>query len=642
MDVPVASKTNESCEALRVGLGNELLDKVREAKVLVVGAGGIGCELLKNLALSGFTDIETIDLDTIDVSNLNRQFLFRKKHVGKSKANIAREAVLGFNPHVSIKSYHANVYEERFNVPFFKRFTIVMNALDNLGARKHVNRLCLAANVPLIEAGSTGHLGQVSVIKKDVTECYECTPKPTPKTYALCTLRSTPSKPVHTITWAKELHKLLFGDAKESILWEADEKESAYITTVSKRPIDASADAMKAYARNVFVAIFGDEIVKKIDMGKYKGAKKKPKPLNLNELLGGNRTNDDDGSISFEDRQSSFAEQQKVWSAGTCAELFLRCVEAMFSSRSSDVGSAIWDKDDRLDLCFVTCASNLRAVVFDIPCQSSFKVKEIAGNIISAIATTNAMVAGLQVLEAFKILRAKDASEPDAELKRCCKTVWVNMQSKSRKGHLLMPSRLESPSEKCFVCRNRQLTLRIDTDRTRFSHLIKAVLKKKLAFNTPTVSTHTGSTVWEEGEDADDFSENLDKVLSALGGGGIKNGRVITVEDFSQDNEVNILIVHVDEDTFDEKKNPMKFVISGDDDAMTTSAATKNSENDAPKNGESKKRLSQKRKDRSESHEETVMLDITSTDTKKVRIETTTAEKGEAAEDDGDVIILLD
>ena len=54
----------------------------------MVGAGGIGCELLKTLVLSGFEDIEMIDLDTIDVSNLNRQFLFRKRHVGMSKAQV--------------------------------------------------------------------------------------------------------------------------------------------------------------------------------------------------------------------------------------------------------------------------------------------------------------------------------------------------------------------------------------------------------------------------------------------------------------------------------------------------------------------------------------------------------------------------
>lgn len=76
------------------------------AKIFVVGAGGIGCELLKNLVLTGFINIEVIDLDTIDVSNLNRQFLFQRQHVGQSKSICAANTVRMFNPDIKIKSYH--------------------------------------------------------------------------------------------------------------------------------------------------------------------------------------------------------------------------------------------------------------------------------------------------------------------------------------------------------------------------------------------------------------------------------------------------------------------------------------------------------------------------------------------------------
>ena len=81
-------------------------EKLESAKLLVVGAGGIGCELLKNLALAGFKNIETVDLDTIDVSNLNRQFLFQRVHVGQSKAVCATNTVKLFNPAVNITTYH--------------------------------------------------------------------------------------------------------------------------------------------------------------------------------------------------------------------------------------------------------------------------------------------------------------------------------------------------------------------------------------------------------------------------------------------------------------------------------------------------------------------------------------------------------
>jgi ubiquitin-like 1-activating enzyme E1 B len=79
---------------------------------------------------------------------------------------VAKDSAGRFNPKVKIEAYHDNIKDPQFNVAWFKTFDIVFNALDNLDARRHVNKMCLAANVPLIESGTTGFNGQVQVIQK--------------------------------------------------------------------------------------------------------------------------------------------------------------------------------------------------------------------------------------------------------------------------------------------------------------------------------------------------------------------------------------------------------------------------------------------------------------------------------------------
>ena len=200
-------------------LSPTLLSKILTCRILLIGSGGIGCELLKNLALSGFRHVDVVDLDTIDVSNLNRQFLFRARHVGMPKCKVASEVAFDMVPPLvedekaAYHPHHGNVLDnEKFNVPYIQTFSLVLNALDNVTARRRVNRLCLAAGVPLVEAGTAGYLGQVTVIDKNAdVECYECQVKATQKVYPICTIRSTPSMPVHCIVWAKELYKLCFG-----------------------------------------------------------------------------------------------------------------------------------------------------------------------------------------------------------------------------------------------------------------------------------------------------------------------------------------------------------------------------------------------------------------------------------------------
>ena len=79
---------------------------------------------------------------------------------------VAKEAAAKFNPTVNIEAYHANIKDARFNIDFFKRFHIVFNALDNVDARRHVNKMCIAAEVAMVDSGTTGFNGHAQVIKK--------------------------------------------------------------------------------------------------------------------------------------------------------------------------------------------------------------------------------------------------------------------------------------------------------------------------------------------------------------------------------------------------------------------------------------------------------------------------------------------
>ncbi|TPP54998.1 ThiF family protein [Leishmania donovani] len=204
--------------------------ELRARPIFVVGAGGIGCEVLKVLVLSGFTQVHLIDLDTIDATNLNRQFLFRVADVGNSKADTARRAVLDWfaaadDPapeHVSvlrgrrtppsIVAYHDNVKADRYDDAFYRQFAVVLSALDNVSARQHVNRMCMRNNIPLIESGTMGYNGQAQPILKNVFECYDCRPKPPEtRTFAVCTIHARPTTMVHCVHYAKELYEVLFG-----------------------------------------------------------------------------------------------------------------------------------------------------------------------------------------------------------------------------------------------------------------------------------------------------------------------------------------------------------------------------------------------------------------------------------------------
>ncbi len=161
-------------------------DVVRNATILVVGAGALGNEVLKNLALMGIGNILVADFDTIEDSNLSRSVLFREKDHGRSKAEVAAEAVRSLNPDVKVKAWHGDInYEMGLGV--FRHVDVIIGCLDNREARLSLNRFSWAIDRPWVDGAIQELMGIVRVFWPGRGACYECTL--TDEDYQLISLR---------------------------------------------------------------------------------------------------------------------------------------------------------------------------------------------------------------------------------------------------------------------------------------------------------------------------------------------------------------------------------------------------------------------------------------------------------------------
>ena len=207
--------------------GRDFQEKLANVKQFLVGAGAIGCEMLKNWAMIGLATgpkgkISVADMDQIEKSNLNRQFLFRAKDVGKLKSECAAEAVQAMNPDlkgkfVILPDRVGPETEHIFNENFWEELDGVTNALDNVDARQYVDRRCVFFQKPLLDSGTLGTKGNTQVVLPSLTESYSSSQDPPEQSFPQCTLRSFPNKIDHTIAWAKEKFHQYFVGPPETV-----------------------------------------------------------------------------------------------------------------------------------------------------------------------------------------------------------------------------------------------------------------------------------------------------------------------------------------------------------------------------------------------------------------------------------------
>lgn len=155
------------------GWGKETQERLSKAHVFIAGAGGLGCPVAMNLALAGAGHLTICDTDTVDITNLNRQFLHNEKSIGLEKTLSAQKTLEAINSEVSIKTAQCKITHENIE-SLLGNAQIIIDCLDNFEARYALNRAALKKNIPLVHGAVWGMEGRITVFHAPETPCLEC------------------------------------------------------------------------------------------------------------------------------------------------------------------------------------------------------------------------------------------------------------------------------------------------------------------------------------------------------------------------------------------------------------------------------------------------------------------------------------
>ena len=343
------------------------------------------------------------------------------------------------------------------------------------------------------------------------------------------------------------------------------------LNQVERKETEKVAD----FVRNTFIYLFDTDIAEQLSMeDKWKG-RTPPVSITYSSI--------ESEVASLSNASNTTNDPMRVLSVAENAASFMSTMGELVR-RKEECGELVFDKDDGVAMEFVSSAANLRMRCYHIDSQSPFVLKGIAGNIIHAIATTNAITAGCMVVQAVHILKRNqsmaECKEEESEQKisgeaavralptRVC---WVN--SKGRRW--LYPQMMETPNSGCFICQKSVVHLTLNPALFDYGSFVKRILQKHLGFKQPDIAIEfvdptdpegakRGSNLLEcatEGDDEEERAEKEGLAVLALDDPRIKiyDAASLSIDDFSQDVQVNLVVHYLD---LDAEKHPQGFEVT--------------------------------------------------------------------------------
>uniref|UniRef100_A0A8C5EE76 Ubiquitin-activating enzyme E1 n=1 Tax=Gouania willdenowi TaxID=441366 RepID=A0A8C5EE76_GOUWI len=437
--------------------GSDFQEKLMMQNYFVVGAGAIGCELLKNFALVGLGagedgKITVTDMDFIEKSNLNRQFLFRSQDIGKSKSEVAAVAVREMNPQMNVVAHQNRLdtnSEEVYNYNFFKGLHGVAAALDNVEARVYLDGLCIKYQKSMLEGGTLGSKGHTLVVVPHLTASYGPVKSNSSGDIPLCTLKNFPHRIEHTLQWARDQFEGLFKHVPENVnhdaefvertLTHGDAEALETLEGVWRSQVNMEAGGTRpqswedcvSWARHKWETLFNNDIrqllhcfpegeVTSTGLPFWSGSKRCPHPLDFDPNIATHL----DYVVAASNLYGQIYNIKGRRDRNSIKKILEGVHVPIFTPNSSQRCRSVnlWlclfsvipfsspllflnDDDSNFHMDYIVAASNLRAENYYIPAADRHQSKRIAGRIIPAIATTTAAVAGLMCLELYKLVQ---------------------------------------------------------------------------------------------------------------------------------------------------------------------------------------------------------------------------------------------